>query len=188
MRRLQNDSYELIAGERRLRAARIVGICRVPCIVMDVSDERSAVLALIENVQRQNLDFFEEADAILQIMLQYDLTQEDVAAQLGKAPSTVCNKLRLLRLPKEVRCEIIRTNLSERHARALLRLDSSEQMLEALERIVRQNLNAAQTEMYITQLLHPPTPERRKPILVFKDIRLFVNTLNHAVDLSLIHI
>ncbi len=182
VRRLSNGSYELIAGERRLRAARIVGVRRLPCIVMDVSDERSAVFALLENVQRQDLGFFEEAEAIWQLMLQFDLTREDVAERLGKAPSTVSNKLRLLRLPEEIRQEIVRADLTERHARALLRLDTAENMRHALAQINRRHLNAAQTDAYITQLLQPAKAKRKEPLKLFKDVRLFVNTLNHAVD------
>ena len=182
VRRLDNGMFELIAGERRLRAARLVGVRRLPCIAADVSDERSAVFALLENVQRQNLGFFEEAEAIFQIMLQYDLTQEDVAARLGMAPSTVSNKLRLLRLPDDVRHEIVRAGLTERHARALLKLDTAESMRQALTQIVRRSMNVAQTDTYIGQLLQPVDPEHRQPIRLFKDIKLFVNTLNHAVD------
>ena len=182
VRRSENGTYELIAGERRLRAARIVGVRRLPCIVMDVSDERSAVFALLENVQRQDLGFFEEAEALSRIMLQYDLTQEDVAARLGKAPSTISNKLRLLRLPEDVRREIMRMDLTERHARALLRLSTTDAMRQALTQIIRSHMNVAQTDAYITGLLKPSEPPRRQPLKLFKDVRLFVNTLNHAVD------
>ncbi len=182
VRRLTNGSYELIAGERRLRAARIVGVRRLPCIVMDVSEERSAVFALLENVQREDLGFFEEAEALCQIMLQYDLTQEDLAARLGKAPSTVSNKIRLLRLPEDVRREIVRMDLTERHARALLRLDTADAMRQAITQIVHSHMNAAQTDAYISQLLKPTEPPRKQPLRLFKDVRLFVNTLDHAVD------
>lgn len=182
VRRSENGTYELIAGERRLRAARIVGVRRLPCIVMDVSDERSAVFALLENMQRQDLGFFEEAEALSRIMLQYDLSQEEVAARLGKAPSTISNKLRLLRLPEDVRHEIVRMDLTERHARALLRLDTAESMRQALSQIIRAHMNVAQTDAYICGLLCPPEPPRKPPLKLFKDVRLFVNTLNHAVD------
>lgn len=183
VRRTSNGMYELIAGERRLRAARIVGVNRVPCIITDVSDERSAVLALLENVQRQDLGFFEEAEAMFQIMQQFDLTQDDVAARLGKAPSTVSNKLRLLRLPEDVRYEIVRSGLTERHARALLRLDNPDAVRSALTQIIDRHMNVAQADAFITQLLHPSeAPPRKQPIKLFKDVRLFVNTLDHAVD------
>jgi ParB family chromosome partitioning protein len=182
VRRMANGLYELIAGERRLRAARLVDVRRLPCIVMDVTDERSAVFALLENVQRQDLGFFEEAEALSRIMLQYDMTQEEVAARIGKAPSTISNKLRLLRLPEDVRREIVRMGLTERHARALLKLDIAESMRQALTQIVRAHMNVAQTDAYIAQLLQPPEPPHKQPLKLFKDVRLFVNTLNHAVD------
>lgn len=182
VRRMTNGSFELIAGERRLRAARLVGIRRLPCIVADASDETSAILALVENVQRQDLGFFEEAQALSQLMLQFDLTQENVAARLGKAPSTISNKLRLLRLPEDVRREIVRMDLTERHARALLKLDTAEAMRQALTQIVRNRMNVAQTDVYIAQLLQPQAPPRKQPLKLFKNVRLFVNTLDHAVE------
>lgn len=182
VRRNENGSFELIAGERRLRAARIVGIRRMPCVVMDVSDEKSAVFALLENVQRQDLGFFEEAEAISRIMQQYDLSQEELAARIGKAPSTVSNKLRLLRLPEDVRREIVRMDLTERHARALLRLDTADCMRRALTQIVASHMTVAQTDAYISSLLKPAEKPRKQPLILFKDVRVFVNTLTHAVD------
>ena len=182
VRRLENGMFELIAGERRLRAARLVGVRRLPCVVMDVSDERSAVFALLENLQREDLGIFEEAEALSRLMRQFDLTQEDIAARIGKAPSTVSNKLRLLRLPDDVRREIVRNGLTERHARALLRLDTPESIRQALSQIICRGMNVAQTESYIAALTAPVEPPRRQPIKLFKDVRLFVNTLNHAVD------
>lgn len=177
-----SEQYELIAGERRLRAARIIGIEKIPCIVMEISDEKSAVFALIENVQRQNLDFFEESEALLHIMLYYHLSQEELAAKLGKAPSTVCNKLRLLKLPEDVRFEIIRAGLTERHARALLKLESHAQIRRVLSIVIERRLNVAETDRLIAQMQQKNVPQRKPPLKLFKDVRIFVNTLNHAVD------
>ncbi|MBQ7543031.1 MAG: ParB/RepB/Spo0J family partition protein [Clostridia bacterium] len=182
VRRMANGMFELVAGERRLRAAKLVGIQRVPCILIDVSDEHSAVYALLENVQRQNLGFFEEAQALFRIMLQFGLSQEDVAQRLGKAPSTISNKLRLLRLPEDVREEIVRTGLTERHARALLRLETVDTMRKALSVIVHGRMNVTQAEKYIEKLLEKPKPVQKPAIKLFKDVRLFVNTLDHAVE------
>lgn len=182
VRRKANGLFELVAGERRLRAARIVGLQRVPCIVLDVTDEKSAVYALLENVQRKDLGFFEEAQALFQIMLQFGLTQEDVSRMLGKAPSTVSNKLRLLRLPEDVRHEIVRVGLTERHARALLKLGTSDDMRKAIKAIAHAHMNVAQTDVYIESLLKKPEPKRKPPIKLFKDVRIFVNTINHAID------
>ena len=183
VRRLPDGSYELIAGERRLRAARIVGVRCLPCMVMDVSDECSAVFALLENVQRQDLGCFEEAEAILQLIRQFDLTQDDVAARLGKSPSTISNKLRLLRLPEDIRQEIIRVNLTERHARALLRLDTAERMRQALTQITQRHLSAAQTDAYIDSLLNgkpqKPKVQRRWN---FRAVNLYINTFNKTID------
>ena len=116
VRKNSDGSYELISGERRLRAARMVGMSKIPCIVMDVSDEQSALFAIIENVQRQNLDFFEEAVAIERLMTEHGLTQEEISKKLGKALSTLSNKLRLLWLTEALRDKISCAGLTERHA------------------------------------------------------------------------
>ena len=121
-----NNYFELISGERRLRAAKLAGLRSVPCIIVDISDERSAVLALIENIQRSDLNFFEEAEAISILIKEYGMTQEDAAIRLGMAQSTIANKLRLLKLTSIERKMIISNNLSERHARALLKLDDAD--------------------------------------------------------------
>lgn len=182
VRSLPNGLYELIAGERRLRAARLVGIPYLPCVLLQTTDENSAVYALLENLQRQDLNFFEESEAIRHIMLLYDLSQESLAARLGKSPSTVSNKLRLLRLPEPIRDVIISAGLTERHARALLRLQTESQMQQALQAVLAHNWNVQECEQYIEKLLQTQTLPKKKPIKLFKDIRLFINTLNHAVD------
>lgn len=120
------ESFELIAGERRLRAAKMCGFTVVPCIVHEISDRNSAILALVENIQRQDLSFFDEAAAIEKLITYYGMTQEDAAAKLGKAQSTIANKLRLLRLTPEERNLIVKFGLTERHARALLKLGKSD--------------------------------------------------------------
>ena len=177
-----DGKYELISGERRLRAARIVGLTRIPCIVMDASDEKSAVYALIENIQRQDLGFFEEADAIAKLITEFGLSQETVARRLGKAQSTVSNKLRLLKLPREIRFEAEATGLTERHARALLRLENEKQQKHAVSIIVGRRLNVAETERLVEQMLEKGLSPKKPPLKLFKDIRLFVNTLNRAVE------
>lgn len=140
MRRGESN-YELIAGERRLRAAKLAGLTVVPCIVMDISSRNSAIMALVENIQRQDLNFFDEASAIERLISYYGMTQEDAAAKLGKAQSTIANKLRLLRLTAEEREIIMKYNLTERHARALLRLSAPQERLAVLEKVVKNNLN-----------------------------------------------
>ena len=175
--------YELVSGERRLRAAKIAGLKTVPCIITDISDERSAVYALIENIQRCDLTYFEQAQAISQLISQYGLTQEETALRLGLSQPAVANKLRLLRLDDEERRLISDANLSERHARALLRCESKEQRRAVIEKVIACSLSALQTERYVKNLLKAEQIERsykkRAPIL--RDVRLFVNTMNKAV-------
>lgn len=176
-----DKGYELVSGERRLRASRLAGMVVVPCIVIDVNELKSAIFALIENLQRQNLGYFEEALAIEKLMEQYGLPQEEAARRLGKAPSTVSNKLRLLSLPKEAQKKLIENSLSERHARALLRL-KEEDVLPVLEKIIEKKLNVSQTEKYIENLLENDLKPKRNTKRLFSDVRIFLNTINNAFD------
>lgn len=182
VRRTETGQFELIAGERRLRAARIVGLEKIPCILIEATEEKSAVYSLIENIQRENLGFFEEAYAINKLMQNFNLSREELSERLGKAQSTISNKLRLLKLPQDVQQAIIRTGLTERHARALLRLDSSEKVYSALKTILEHKMNVTQTDKLIERMLSNEQPKQKAPVKLFKDVRLFVNTLNHAVD------
>lgn len=172
--------YEVVSGERRLRASRLAGMLSVPCIVIEVNNFKSAIYALIENLQRQNLGYFEEAMAIEKLMYDFGLSQDEVAKQLGKAPSTVSNKLRLLALPAKIRELLCENGLSERHARALLRLPE-EKMLPVLEKVIEKKLNVTQTEEYIEEILTEKTNKRITKTM-FSDVRIFLNTINHAVD------
>ena len=178
-----NGYYELVSGERRLRAAKIAGLKSVPCIITDISDERSAVYALIENIQRCDLSFFEQAQAISELISEHGLTQEEAALRLGLSQPAVANKLRLLRLDTDERALITSKGLSERHARALLRCESKEQRRDVIGQITARDLSAEQTEKYIKTLQKTEQIKRsyqkRAPIL--RDIRLFVNTMNKAV-------
>lgn len=182
VRPLENGKYELISGERRLRAARMVGLSNLPCIVMNVSDEQSALFALIENVQRQNLDFFEEAVALEKLMSEHGLSQEELSKKLGKAQSTLSNKLRLLRLPEDLRYRISCAGLSERHARALLTLPDNTLRAKALDIVIERRLNVAETEKLISDMLKKRKDGKKNTVRAFKDMRIFINTLNHAVD------
>lgn len=174
--------YELISGERRLRASRLVGVTQVPCIIMEANDEKSALFALLENVQRCDLDFFEEAVAIEKLLTDYGMSRDEVCKKLGKAPPTISNKLRLLRLPEEIRLRITQENLTERHARAMLKLTSISQMERAMSIIAEKRLNVAETERLVSQILTNDSRHRQPTVKLFKDVRIFVNTLNHAVD------
>ena len=174
--------YELISGERRLRASRLVGITQIPCIIMEANDEKSALFALLENIQRSDLHFFEEAVAIEKLLTDFGMTREEICKKLGKASPTISNKLRLLRLPEEIRLRISQENLTERHARAMLKLTSVSQMERAMSIIAEKRLNVAETERLISQILTNDSRHRQPTVKLFKDVRIFVNTLNHAVD------
>lgn len=187
VRKLKNDEYELIAGERRLRASVMAGFTKIPCIVMKCSDKDSAIFALIENLQRKDLGMFEEARGINRLIRKYGITQEQAAIQLGKKQSTVANKLRLLRLSYDEQDWIIQAGLSERHARALLKIQNEVSRKEVLSHIIAENLNVKETEKYISSLLdnkkvQPLHNNNNDKKIVVKDVRIFVNTISRAVD------
>ena len=185
--RLHYGRYELIAGERRLRAARLAGLTRVPCLVLDVDMEESGLLAMVENLQREDLDFVEEARGISNLIRMFDMSQEEAARRLGLSQSAVANKLRLLRHSPQVLAMLRENQLSERHARALLRLPEEEDRLAVLQTVIRQQLNVAKTEAYIDAYLakknaqEPPKRGIRK--LIVRDVRLFLNSVNHSLEL-----
>lgn len=185
VRRLKSGEYELIAGERRLRASVMAGLTKVPCIEIRCSDKESAVLALLENLQRCDLGLFEEARGINRLIRRYGLTQEQAAKKLGKKQSTIANKLRLLKLSFEEQDWIVQANLTERHARALLKIDDSELRKEALSKMISEKLNVSQSEEMISHLLSQNSVVAKKTgkrMLVIKDIRIFLNTISKAVD------
>ncbi len=177
--------YELVAGERRLRAARIAGLREVPCLIAEVGEEDAALLALIENLQRRDLDYMEEAAAIARLIRRYGLSQQQAAEKLGKSQPTIANKLRLLRLSAPVLDCLRQYGLTERHARTLLRLTDPEQQLAAARHIGQRGLNVAQTEQYIDLLTaeNRTEPPRRRPAYIIKDVRLFLNSVERGVRL-----
>lgn len=181
VRKREDKKYELVSGERRLRAARLVGMVKIPSIVINIDDKNSAMFSIIENLQRQSLNFFEEAEAIEKLVGEYAMSREEVAQKLGLAPSTVSNKLRILRLPEEMRFELARSGLTESHARALLMLEDDNQRARALSIIVDRHLNVAESERMINQMINRNN-RPRNPLRGIRDVRLFINTLNHAVD------
>lgn len=183
--RRAGEGYELVAGERRLRAARIAGLREVPCLVAQVGEEDSALLALMENLQRRDLDCWEEAQAIARLISRYGLNQEEAARRLGRAQPTVANKLRLLRLPEDVRALLRENGLTERHARALLRLQDPEVQRRAAGDMVRRGMNVAQAEAYVEKLLQSAqvTPPRGRSTYIIKDVRLFLNSVDRGLHL-----
>ena len=179
------QGWELIAGERRLRSALLAGLETVPCIEAEADENHSALLALVENLQRRDLHYFEEAAAIADYLRASGVTQEEAAAQLGRSPSALANKLRLLRLSPVCRKQLTHHNLTERHARALLRLEAEDERLTALNHIVKRQLNVAQTEQYIEQRLSAlqSTPPQRRRTFILKDVRLFLNSVDRGLRL-----
>ena len=195
--RQRGGQYELVAGERRLRAAKQAGLSEVPCIVMKVNMEESGIIALVENLQRRDLDFIEEAEGIAQLIKLFGMSQEEAAKRLGKSQSSVANKLRILKLPEDILDELRNARLSERHARSLLRLKPAEVQRMALRYIIAEELNVAASEEYIDRLMNAtvkeiPEPESqhepekkhvKKTLFVMKDVRLFMNTISRSLDI-----
>ena len=177
--------YELVAGERRLRAARIAGLREVPCLVAEVGEEDAALLALIENLQRRDLDYMEEAAAIARLIGRYGLSQQQAADKLGKSQPAIANKLRLLRLAPPVIDCLRQYGLTERHARTLLRLTDPEQQLAAARHMGQRGLNVAQAEQYVDALTaeNRTAPPQRRPTYIIKDVRLFLNSVEWGVRL-----
>ena len=161
--RKTQDGYELVAGERRLRAAKEAGLKEVPCLVLDVNSYQSAVLALCENIHRQDLDFIEEAEGIYQMINVLGMSQAEVAKKLGRSQSAVANKLRILNLPGELLFIIREKGLTERHARALLRLDNDGDRVRVLEQVINRGLNVTDTEKFIDRFLEKKTRRKRPP-------------------------
>lgn len=174
--------YELVSGERRLRASRLVGMSNIPCVLVEADNKKSAVFALVENLQRTDLGFFEEALAIEKLLTEHGMTRDEICRMLGKSAPTISNKLRLLRIPEEIRETIIRENLTERHARALLKLTTQSRMERAISIISEKRLNVAESEKLIEHIISGDGKRKQPPVKLFKDVRIFVNTLNHAVD------
>lgn len=187
VRRSAQGGWELVAGERRLRAARLAGLQEVPCLSLQIDSQRSSLLALVENLQRRDLDFWEEALALNKLISTYHLSQEEAARRIGKSQSAVANKLRLLKLPTPVLERLRDGGATERHARALLPLGDPALQTQATDAILKEKLTVAQTEALVDRLLHPapPAPPVRRPrrVFVVKDVRLFLNSLNRGMAL-----
>lgn len=169
-------SYELIAGERRLRAGILAGLTEIPCIVMQMTESESAITALVENLQRQDLDFIEEARGIDLLLRQHGMSQEQAARLLGKSQSGIANKLRLLRHSPQVLEALRQADLTERHARALLKLPAEHQKLQAIAAISRQNMSVARAEQYIEGLLSQQDTDRKKA-----NVGAFLSYLNQSL-------
>ena len=179
------EGYELVAGERRLRACQLAKMTTIPAILCSYADDRTAALGLLENIQRADLNPFEQAQGLRDILVLWDCTQAEAAKRLGMAQPTLANKLRLLRLEEPVAEALHHYGLTERHARALLRLEDPEQRLAAVEHIGKNQLNVADAEAYIDRLVaqNQTTQPRRRSAYIIKDVRLFLNSVDRGVRL-----
>jgi ParB family chromosome partitioning protein len=189
VRKTFGSDYELIAGERRWRAAKIAGLKDIPAMVREGRDNESAVMALIENLQRENLSFMEEAEGYNQLITEHNFTQEELAEKTGKSQSTIANKLRLLRLPTEIKRIISRENLSERHARCLLKIPDENLQLKVIMETVQKGLTVRQTEQMVDKIISSKLnsdndfkQKARNIKRAYKDIRLFMNSVKQMVQ------
>lgn len=184
----ERGSYEIVAGERRFRAATLIGMEYIPCIIISADDRTAAELALIENIQRESLSMFEQAGAIAALIDIYSLTQEQIAAHLSASQSYVANKLRLLKLSEQERELITEGRLTERHARACLKIKDEDMRISVIEHVIAHGLNVSATEEYIDRKLCMLSEKRvpqnaRKRKLILKDMRLFYNSIDKAIDI-----
>ncbi|RCW41458.1 MULTISPECIES: nucleoid occlusion protein [unclassified Halanaerobium] len=181
--RKTKEKYQLIAGERRLRAAVKAGKKEIPAVIRDFTDQEMAEIALVENLQRKDLNFMEEASAYARLLDEFNLTQQELADKVGKSQSTVANKVRLLNLPESVREKMKIPFLSERHARALLKLESEKEQLSILKVVTKKELTVRETERLIKDHLKKDKTERKKNIKrVYSDLRIFVNSLEKTIS------
>lgn len=181
------DIYELVAGERRLRAAKLANLTEVPCTVVDITERESAEIALLENLQREDLNFIEEAEAYYNLIQDHNFTQEQLANRMGKKQSTIANKLRLLKLSSKVREICLQNNLTERHARALLTLPNEKLQLKVIKTVVKKGLNVKGTEDLINKELLKLAGEElnskgKKKILGVFPTKIYVNSIKQVFD------
>lgn len=187
VRKLGTDRYELVAGERRLRAAKKLGLEKVPAILVDITDKDSAAIALLENLQREDLNFIEEAEAYYNLIKDHSYTQEQLAEAIGKKQSTIANKLRILKLDAEVRSTLLENKLTERHARALLKLPTQEMQKRILAVVIKKNLTVKKTEELIEKELLKLTHQEiaadcKKRIKGVFSPRVYINTVRQVFD------
>lgn len=189
VRKIGNDKYELIAGERRLRAAGLAGVTKIPCMVVNVDENESALIALIENLQREDLNYIEEAQGYYRILKEHNMTQENLAVKLGKSQSTIANKIRLLKLSPMVTKILLDNDLTERHARCLLRLTDEQCQLQTLKKICEGNMNVKASEALVDKVMsgyeepQPVKSREGKRKRMVQDIRVFVGTIKQAVQM-----
>ena len=182
-----NEEYELVAGERRLRASKLAGRATIPAIINNMSDESSAVLALLENLQREDLNFIEEAMGYENLIKEHSFTQQQLAGKLGKNQSTIANKLRILRLPTDIKIKLVEHGLTERHARALLKLPEESLMRDVLDKVIKSDLNVKKTEKLIADILEDlknpkDSDDKKQNVKGIMGMRIYLNTIKQAYE------
>ncbi len=184
VRKLQNGNYELIAGERRLRASELAELEEIPAIIVEYRDNESAMMALIENLQREDLNFIEEAEGYYNLIVDHGFTQQQLAEKMGKSQSTIANKLRLLKLPEDIKKKLLENNLTERHGRALLKLPGDDLKREILDKIIKNELNVSKTENLVDEILNDLTKDEKKEqkrnVRGLISTRIYLNTIKNA--------
>ena len=183
LRREDDGTYMILAGERRFRAAVMAGLSRVPALVREASEEEAGMIALVENIQRENLGYIEEAKAYQALMEAYQIPQQELARRLGKNQSTISNKIRILNLPEDIQRLLVEHRLTERHARALLKLDDDDMRRQVIEKVIRHQFNVRQTEKLVEEcLMRREKMEREKNKVMRISCKLYINTLKKAFN------
>ncbi len=186
VRETSTNNYELIAGERRLRATEMADIKEIPALIVEYRDNESAIIALIENLQREDLNFIEESEGYYNLINDHNFTQQDLARKIGKSQSTIANKLRLLKLPVEIQTMLITEGLTERHGRALLKLPDDELRKLVIEKVIKNGLNVSSTENLVEEILDSlrNKDEEKKPaqqtIKSLINVKIYLNTIKKA--------
>ncbi|WP_312700352.1 nucleoid occlusion protein [Sedimentibacter sp.] len=185
VRKIYDDIYELVAGERRLKAVKLLRMETIPAVIIEVKEEESAAMALIENLQREDLDFIEEAMAFERLIEDFGLNQTQLAEKLGKSQSTIANKMRILKLPESVKKELREAKLTERHARALLKIEDEEILLSILEKVIKKDLNVNETEKLVSSIAEDLNIKKMKDkryVRNFINYKIYINTIKNAYN------
>ncbi len=183
VRKIYDDIYEIVAGERRFKAAKLLNMETIPAVVIEVREEESAAMALIENLQREDLDFIEEAMAYEKLIEDFGLNQTQLAEKLGKSQSTIANKMRILKLPENVKQRLREGGLSERHARALLKLDDEEILLSVIDKVISKDLNVSETEKLVNSIAEDINEKKKRDkryVRNFINYKIYINTIKNA--------
>ncbi len=183
VKKAEGKKFILIAGERRLRAAKLAGLSRVPVIIKELQEPEAALIALVENVQREDLNFLEEAKAYKKLMDDFNLTQGEIAKRVSKQQSTISNKIRILSLPEELQQMLMTNKLTERHARALLKLTEESDRKKVLNRVIDNNLNVKQTEKLVEDVIaNKEKINRKKNKVNYISYKIYLNTIRKAFN------